>query len=379
MKEPAATENSVIDLPEAGRLGVIAAPLGRRSLAFLIDAVIVAFAAAPAIVILLTLVTGLAEGAFPAPTGGQVAVLIASVLIVDILIIVQLILHGRRGWTFGARITGIRTVNIATLERPGFWRMALRALVLYLSGVIIPIIGAIVMLSSPLWNVLGRGWLDRVGRDWMVDSRRGLDPYDAAAMRAARRRLAAEQRPSAPEFPSLATGSGASDVGTGGRSRSAVVGGGAGPVTSSAVLLPPTLADPTLVAPPPLARPVEVVDVIPVVPATPALISETRDRLDLSAPRLLIGRNPSARPDQGPVAILRVDDPTFSISKTHAEVTVHADGIRVTDRGSSNGTSVRGRDGEVRVIGGQPVHLRWGDTLMLGDREFTLTEGGSAG
>src|SRR5690606_35429785 len=66
-------------------------------------------------------------------------------------VIVQLVLHGRKGTTLGKAVCGIRSVNVRTLERPGFCRGAVvRYLVAYAS-LLVPVIGPILVIAlSPL-------------------------------------------------------------------------------------------------------------------------------------------------------------------------------------------------------------------------------------
>ena len=123
-------------------------------------------------------------------------------------VVVQLVLHGRKGVTLGKAICGIRSVNVRTLERPGFWRGAVvRYLVAYASF-IVPIIGPVlVIMLSPLFDIekRGRGWLDLAAATWFVDVRGGLNPYDQKRMRIARKRVKTPEHEEKAPLPSLAT------------------------------------------------------------------------------------------------------------------------------------------------------------------------------
>ena len=179
----------------AASLGLIPAALARRSAAFVIDAAIY-------VILLLPVFVGavprwlelFAEVPDVSRWFGQpefTASLIwyaVGQAFVTILTIVQLVLHGTRGVTIGKAILGIRSVNVATFGRPGWW-IVLRALVLSAAFTVIPYLGAVPFLISPLWDPerRGRGWLDRIGRNWFIDVRRGLDPLDTKALRHARR------------------------------------------------------------------------------------------------------------------------------------------------------------------------------------------------
>ena len=74
-----------------------------------------------------------------------------SVVLLIALGIAQLVAHGRRGTSIGKAFFGVRSVNIATLERPGFWRIVLRLIVFVASGIVVvgPLLhGALVVLGS---------------------------------------------------------------------------------------------------------------------------------------------------------------------------------------------------------------------------------------
>ena len=91
----------------------------------------------------------------------------------------------------------------------------------------------------------------------------------------------------------------------------------------------------------------------------------------------VVGRRPEARPGE-PVrhlVPLRSDD--MSLSKTHAQFQVAADGVLVAmDRGSTNG-SILIRQGVSRELpAGRPATLLDGDRLRFGDREMTVSREG---
>jgi len=81
---------------------------------------------------------------------------------------------------------------------------------------------------------------------------------------------------------------------------------------------------------------------------------------------LLVGRNPShsaysSAPDADLIAL---EDPTSTVSKTHAAVAVdRGDGLTVTDLHSTNGVIIDG----VRAEPGAPVPVADGGEVLLGD------------
>lgn len=91
----------------------------------------------------------------------------------------------------------------------------------------------------------------------------------------------------------------------------------------------------------------------------------------------IVGRQPSPRPGEPVrhVVPLRSDD--MSISKTHAQFHLAADGaLVVTDRGSTNG-SVLVRKGVSRELpSGRPATLVDGDRVVFGDRQMRVTREG---
>lgn len=87
----------------------------------------------------------------------------------------------------------------------------------------------------------------------------------------------------------------------------------------------------------------------------------------------LVGRNPAAAADG--VQLVRVVDPTRSVSKTHLQLAVEPSGVWVADRGSTNGTVVTLPDGaQVICPVDQPVRLRVGAVVVFGDCALRLVE-----
>lgn len=197
----------------AAALGLRPAPAGRRALASLIEFAMWALLQLPywlvALPTLVKVVTGALQpwglASHPNLVWMIVATAISSVLTLA-FVIVQLVLHGRRGVTLGKALVGIRSVDVKTLERPGIGRSVLRGLVLWASF-LLPVIGPALFLASPLLDgeKRGRGWLDKAAGTWFVDVREGLDPYHEKKMRIARKTVAAEPEAERSQLPSLAT------------------------------------------------------------------------------------------------------------------------------------------------------------------------------
>ena len=199
----------------AASLGLRPAGRGARVLAALIEWTVAVLIALPAIIALTPVLAQAVSGEFDAETffarGDLVWLIVAAAVSQGLMIayvVVQLVLHGRKGVTLGKAICGIRSVNVRTLERPGFWRGAVvRYLVAYASF-IVPIVGPVlVIMLSPLFDIekRGRGWLDLAAATWFVDVRGGLNPYDQKRMRIARKRVKTPEHEEKAPLPSLAT------------------------------------------------------------------------------------------------------------------------------------------------------------------------------
>ncbi len=375
----------------AASLGLVPAPNGRRAAAFSIDAAVWVLVAVPAVIgwaQLLVAVSATGNGAVPttsADVAGLVGPLVlagAGQVLLAVLGIVQLALHGRRGVTIGKASLGLRSVGVATFERPGFWRVVLRALVLWLAQGVLPFVGPAICFGSGLWDPEGRGrsWLDRIGRCWVVDARHGLDPFDAKALRHARRRVESEPLATRATLPSLASERGIDERTFIPAARS----------SSGVVAAPPALDDAAGAAPggwtpPPLGAPPSTPHTSspmswPSAPAsqpapatTVTLVFADGGRIAASGTTLL-GRGP-ARGEADPVdaTLVPLVDPSMGLSKTHAAVEVDARGIRVTDRWSSNGTSLVDAAGVERDLEpGVPQAVPPGSAVRLGGLEFRV-------
>ena len=88
---------------------------------------------------------------------------------------------------------------------------------------------------------------------------------------------------------------------------------------------------------------------------------------------VLIGRNPAGHAGEDSAQLIPVADPGRSISKTHLHLLAGNGGVWVTDRDSTNGSSVTTPDGiRTALAAGEPTHVRPGSTVHFGDRSFYL-------
>lgn len=86
----------------------------------------------------------------------------------------------------------------------------------------------------------------------------------------------------------------------------------------------------------------------------------------------LVGREPATASGER-ARLIGIDDPDYSISKTHLAVGVDIDGVWVMDRHSLNGTSVT-RPGAASIVcrPGERVRVDIGESVHFGERRFTL-------
>jgi hypothetical protein len=87
----------------------------------------------------------------------------------------------------------------------------------------------------------------------------------------------------------------------------------------------------------------------------------------------LVGRRPEGRPGEPVRHLVPLSSDDMSVSKTHAQFQVAADGVLVVmDRGSTNG-SMLVRSGVARDLPpGKPTTLLSGDLVRFGDRSMTV-------
>ena len=427
----------------AASLGLLPASRGARVLAALLEWFVAGLIMIPAFIVLVPLLTEVAAGEFDVEKffarGDLVWIIVAVAVsqgLMTVFIIVQLVLHGRKGVTLGKGICGIRSVNVKTLERPRFWRGAVvRYLVAYVS-LVIPLLGPLLVVAlSPLFDIerRGRGWLDLAAGTWFVDVRKGLNPYDQKRMRIARKRVKTPEHEEKAPLPSLATPVARDAVAeyvpsarlSGGvigahRSAPSAVQADAVAADSMVSAVPPSLATgaqaPASFAPPSVA-PAQTAAPIPA-PATPAPAPATPVPAPAPAPEptpapvpaatppmtpeqpasaddpaaagvravlvldngdrievrgtTIFGRSPSAAAGEGEAHLVRVHDDTRSVSKTHIAVIPARRGVFVVDRASTNGSAVVRNGSETALVAGHPAEVQRGDTVRFGDRTLQV-------
>ncbi|MBO0921082.1 RDD family protein [Cellulomonas sp. zg-ZUI222] len=390
------------------------AGLGRRFLAVLVDQVLVLVLGGGAVLVAVVRAAATLQdgGAVPdgqvAPPAVAPALVVTGAVLALVVTVVQWLLHGRHGWTLGRRLLGVRTVDAHSRRPIGAGRVLVRGLVVAAGSLVLGI-GQFVVLLSPLLDRTGRGrgWHDRaVGAEVLRAAPGGAHvaggrsvPAPAAA-RSARPVSATPDRggevPRPHGVPAAFRDAGA----RGGvpAAPDAVAGPTTpAPPSGGLVLAPlhPTRSAPDLdtraipavrSAPAPtlafglapeleLTRPAPPrTDVVP--EPRPGTSTGLRIALDdgrrVTVERLaLVGRNPSPGPG---LQVVRVVDPSRSVSKTHLQLAVDASGgAWVVDRGSTNGTLVTLPDGgQVVCPVDHPVRLRQGAVVVFGDMSLRV-------
>lgn len=379
------------------------ASIGRRVGAYVIDGIIAGLiAAVPAIVFGVAVAVN-ATRVDRAALALLVIAAYAIVLIVSLgWVVVYTLMQGGAG-SVGQRVLGIRLVDAGIGTPIGFWRALLRNVVWYLGASIV------VGMFSPLFDRSGRrqGWHDLVGRALVVGASRaplpvappsstpGLAPAAAPAPMppaAAPPAPALVDEPlgdttvvafatSATTAPSLtlpaAPARPAPPVATTGII-SSVPGfaSGAAPAPPAAPAAPaptPTPApapDPALAATPAAPTPaLDEVDETRAAPSPRAVLTWDDGTRVAVYGATVFGRNPAA---EDGVTVVAVRDETLSLSKTHFAVTPDAAGVWITDRHSTNGTSLVRSGERTSLPGGERRELRAGDRLEFGDRRATV-------
>lgn len=199
----------------AASLGLRRAPFGRRVLATVFEALALLVIQAPMLFLVVPAVSSIALEADPVGALTRRDDLLLLIILAAVssglstaFLLVQLILLGRRGVTLGKALTGLRAVNVRTLERPGFWRGAVVRYLILCASMIVPVLGPLLVIAlSPLFDPdrRGRGWPDLAAAVWLVDIKHGLNPYDDKRMRIARKTVATDLLDVKTELPSLAT------------------------------------------------------------------------------------------------------------------------------------------------------------------------------
>ncbi len=306
------------------------APMGWRFISGMVDLILVVV---PALLIGLVV-----------PGGGGTNILLGLGAAVTV-VLVQLVLQARQGWTVGQWAVGLRLVDRDTGDPVGIDRAMLRALVVAV-GSLVFVVGGLVVLASPMFDKSGRrrGW-----HDDLIDA----DVIYLSGGRSAARPRAASKAAQAssevaPAAPVVGVQGGAEDA----------------PVLAFGLM--PELER--------TRRSVARSDVAWDDEETYRPMTADLELSDGSAHEVqgvvLVGRNPITGPGQ---TGLRLADRERSVSRTHLRLTVGPIAVWVEDLGTVNGTMVHLPDGaEETCEAGRPVQLPVGSVVGVGDAWIRL-------
>lgn len=358
----AAKPDRVTGLPP----GVSVAPLGRRLVAQLVDAVV------PAVLGLVVLqVQDDGAGASAASVIGVLLIVVWSLLV---------------WWMFATRAAGpgMRLMKLQlvgfTNGRPiGWGRFLVRALVLALLSA--TVVGLLLMLVFLLRHPRHQGWHDLAANS-VVIVERPLAPRSRPAVSTSTA-ATPEQEAAAPP---VAAGAADRDPLPTSVPASALPMAPSGAEVGLAPLAPGQVAAGRV--PPPAAGSTAVPAESPEETTQPGIhpaVAETNQRwvavLDdgREVPvqgLVLLGRNPQPRPGEEGAELIKVADESRTVSKSHLALDVDAGGLFVVDRGSTNGSTVTTADGRVsRCVPGDVVRADEGSVVSMGDHWLTLRRG----
>ncbi|MCL2736385.1 MAG: FHA domain-containing protein [Propionibacteriaceae bacterium] len=286
---------------------------------------------------------------------------VASVVIVGLIAAVWTAIAGRNPVD---RILGLRTVRAETGAKPtiaGFGRAILMGLMGLVTGGVVPLLFAIIARDS-----FGRAWQDRWSGLAVIDVRHGRD--------------VTKNPPTPTEVREYLTPSRISQAGIVAVHPVLTVSSGS-PVGGPQAVATPRLSGIHQPLPGVYSGFGSPVDIEPA--QHPAQASDTRAwllrfdtgqtyRLNGTA---LLGRDPGKQLAFPGAQLVRVEDPSRTVSSTHAAIGATDVGVWVQDMGSTNGSAIATKVGHVKAISaGTRVAVEAGGRVHLGDRVMRIEE-----
>jgi uncharacterized RDD family membrane protein YckC len=301
-----------------------------------------------------------------------VVVVLGAVLLVGAAFAVLL---GLTGTSPGRAAVGLRCVDAATGRPVGVRRALLRQVVLGVATLPTFGLGVATLAWTAVMDPRGRrrGWHDTVARSEVVDVRPvpvEVEEDDEGPRHVVN--LTAMRLVPAPHPEPVTTPAVSPPPPT----------GPPPPAVRSAPPAPPLSAPPPAPPPPqPPATPPQPPRQqlgYPLVPDPPSPVARWRVGFDTGESFVveglaLVGRRPEAGSDESVRHLVALRSTDMSLSKTHAQFQVVADGVLVVmDRGSTNGSFLI-RQGVARELAaGRPTTLLDGDLVRFGDREMAV-------
>ncbi|MGW9402396.1 RDD family protein [Arthrobacter sp. NPDC055585] len=277
------------------------------------------------------------------------------------------------GQTPGNRVVGLRTVNEDGFA-PGFGAVLVRNLLLTVSAV--TVVGPWILTVTNLFDHPTRrqGWHDKAARTLVVDVRAGRDPLTTGgrwAGGAAPGQGPAEQapavEPAAGWVPRSAEPAPAA--------KPAATPPSAAPISSVPGVRTATAVQPAANMPP--AEDEEDAELTRIVSrgqgAGCRLVFDDGAAVRITGTALL-GRNPAPAIGEKVNQLIDFADMGRSVSKTHLHLQADGStGLWITDRDSTNGSSIVAPDGRHEALAAHsPVLAPSGSTVYFGDRHFTV-------
>jgi uncharacterized RDD family membrane protein YckC len=330
--------------------GVSVGSLGRRLLAYLLDAVVP---------VALSLVLLSRRG--DSGTGAR-AVTVLVVVLLTVWTLLVWWMFATRAAGPGMRLMRLQLVGFTNGRPIGWGRYFVRTLVLALLTV--TVLGLLLMLIFLLRHPRYQGWHDLAAGS-VVIAKRPLAPRASTSARAETGRPAATA--DAPEPPqSLTPPAGASAPGPLPTSVPAM----AMPLAPSGVEVGVTALGPGGDIAAGRAEPPSEPHAEDLEGTTGHWFAVLDDGREVPVHGLvLLGRNPQPRPGEEGAELIKVTDESRTVSKSHLALGLDEAGLFVTDRGSTNGSTVTTLEGaRTRCAPGEVVPVSDGSVVTMGDR-----------
>jgi uncharacterized RDD family membrane protein YckC len=334
--------------------GVSPGSLGRRLVAQLLDAVI------PVALLLVLFSVRDDRG-----TGGR-AVTVVAVVLLTVWTLVVWWMFATRAAGPGMRLLRLQLVGFTNGRPIGWGRFFVRTLVLALLAV--TVVGLLLMLIFLLRHPRYQGWHDLAAGSVVIGAR-PLAPRDVASTPAETSRPPARPRTSAADAPEPPQALVPPPGGSGPGPLPTPVPATALPLAPSGVEVGAAAFASSGVAAGSDAPPTRASD-RGAEGATADWVAVLDDGREVPVHGLvLLGRNPQPRPGEEGAELIKLADESRTVSKSHLALGLDEAGLFVSDRGSTNGSTVTTVEGaRTRCAPGEMVHVPHGAVVTMGDR-----------
>lgn len=340
-------------MPEPSRSPVTYAGLGLRITSRVLGVVL-----GIAVWLIVRLLLGLALDPVLASVGAAVVSLAFGLY--------QWAMLATRGWTLERRWLGIRVLKAEALSPPGFGTALVRELLLSVASVPTLGIGALITAVVAARDERRQGWHDKVAGTLVVQAS-SFERTGTPAEGHARSGMTLPPPPT----PSSVTAPPPQGIitGPGQVAPRPAVDRGVELTSHAAAPVPPPpslLVAPAPPAPPSAPDAVEHETIARSPAARAWRLSLPGGAVEILARSVVVGRDPVAAGDPS-ARLLPVDDPTSSVSKTHARFWISEESAWVEDLNSTNGVVIARNDGDHEIPPGARGKLSDGDEVYLGE------------